>query len=77
VTSLGQLLLELVDQLPAEAGGPADGVRVAITTVEMDLPLESRLIDGSFAASLPRGRWRSGVEMPQGALFARWERTAG
>jgi hypothetical protein len=77
VTPFGQLLVDLVQELPAGAGGAGDGVRVEITTVEMELPLESRLGAGVFQASLPRGRWRSGVEMPAGTLFARWQREPG
>lgn len=77
MTSLGQLLVDLVEELPAEAGDVQDGIRVAVTAVELELPMESRLADGRFGASLPRGRWQSGVELPPGALYARFERTEG
>ena len=77
MTSLGQLLVELVDNLPPDQGDRADGIRVSVTSVHMNLPIESRLMSGRFAACLPRGRWQSGFEVPHGALVATFERTAG
>jgi hypothetical protein len=76
MTSLGQLLTDLVDDLPPDQGGSADGIRVSITSVEMNLPIESSMLGGRFAACLPRGRWQSGFEVPHGLLAARFERTA-
>jgi hypothetical protein len=76
VTSLEQLLTELVDNLPADAGSVAEGIKVAITTVEVILPIESRLNGGHFGACWPRGRWQSGFELPAGSLATRFERIA-
>jgi len=77
MSSFEELLLELVDNLPPDQGGPAEGICVAISAVEMSLPIESRVTRGRFAACLPRGRWQSGFELAPGTLAARFERTDG
>jgi hypothetical protein len=77
MTSFEQLLIDLVDNLPPDEGRATDGIRVAITSVEMNLPIESRMMGGRFSACLPRGCWQSGFEVPHGALAARFERTGG
>jgi hypothetical protein len=74
MTSLETLLVELAEQLPEGAGGPDQGLGVTVTAVELELPIESRLEPGKFAASLPRGRWKAGFDLPHGQLYARFIR---
>jgi hypothetical protein len=74
---LEDLLSDLLDALPADAGGADVGVRVLVTEVDVELPLEARIgAGGHLRASLPRGRWRSGFELPLGRLGARFTRGA-
>ena len=72
MTPLSQLIAELAEQIPVEVGSVEEGARVAVTLVELELPVESSLVAGQFGASLPRGRWQSGVTLPQGVLFLRY-----
>jgi hypothetical protein len=72
--SLETLLLGLVEQLPDGAGGPAEGVGMTVTAVEVEVPIESRLEPGQFGATLPRGRWKAGFDLPHGQLYARFAR---
>jgi len=75
VTSLSEFLAQLASQLPGGASDPTQGLRLTVDRVEMDLPIESHAAPGQFGASLPRGRWRSGMDPPTGTLFARWDRS--
>ena len=74
MTSLETLLVGLAEQLPEGAGGPDEGVAVTVTAVELDVPIESRLAPGRFEATLPRGRWKAGFDLPHGQLYARFAR---
>jgi hypothetical protein len=74
MTSLETLLVDLAEQLPEGAGGPDDGVAVTVTAVELAVPIESRLEPGKFGATLPRGRWKAGIYLPHGQLYARFAR---
>lgn len=74
MTSLETLLVELAEQLPVDAGGPEEGMGITVTAVELEIPIESRLEPGKFAASLPRGRWKAGFDLPHGQLYARFAR---
>lgn len=66
---LGELLLSLLDAVPFEAGDPSDGIRVEVDTVELVIPIESRLMpDGSFRATMPRGQVATGFDLPHGEL---------
>jgi hypothetical protein len=74
MTSLETLLLDLAEQLPDGAGGPDEGMGLTVTAVEVDVPIESRLEPGRFGATLPRGRWKAGFDLPHGQLYARFAR---
>lgn len=72
---LEDLLSDLLDALPPDAGGADDGVRVLVTSVDVDVPIESRIAPGGqLRACLPRGRLRTGFELPLGRLGARFTR---
>lgn len=74
MTGLDELLAELLGSLPAVAGDPADGLVVAPTQVEFELPIEARVVrSGELEASLPRGRWASGLSLPIGRIRASFD----
>lgn len=71
MNQLEALIVGLVDALPVDAGGAEHGVRVAITSVDLAIPVETRVdAAGAVLASLPRGRLATGydVELSQLAL---------
>jgi hypothetical protein len=69
VIALSELLVSLVDAVPADAGGPLAGVRLAVAELALALPIEARLGgDGSLRASPPRGRLATGFDPPHGRL---------
>lgn len=65
-----------IDHLLAGVGAlaPAASSGLALTSVELDLPLEARIGDGAvLLASLPRGRLATGFDLPRGRIRARLE----
>ncbi|MBK7535330.1 MAG: hypothetical protein IPI49_08115 [Myxococcales bacterium] len=67
--ALEDLVLALSAQIPQQAGGPAHGVELVLDSLEITLPIESRLMaSGRLCASAPRGSWRSGFDLPHGEL---------
>lgn len=67
--ALEELLLTLAEQVPAQAGGEADGLELVLEALDITLPIESRLLEsGRLCASAPRGSWRSGFDLPHGEL---------
>ena len=70
---LEALIVGLVDALPADAGGPEHGVRVAITSVDLTIPVETRLdAAGLVRASLPRGRLATGYDVQLSRMALRF-----
>ncbi len=70
MTTLDDLLVDLLCALAPGAGDPADGVVVSVTQAGLDLPVEARLAaDGRCLATLPRGLTRTGFDAPLGRLL--------
>jgi hypothetical protein len=68
VTGLDHLLAGVGALAPAPPSG------LALTRLELDLPLEVRIGDGAvLLASLPRGRLATGFDLPRGRIRARLE----
>jgi len=69
------MLVELVSGLPEGAGAPEAGVRVEVSSAEVSIPIESRILSGgALAACAPRGRWATGFQLPLGRLSASFSR---
>jgi hypothetical protein len=60
VTGFDRVILALAERLAVSAGGGA----LAITGVEVDVPLEAAIESAGLAASLPRGRMATGFDPP-------------
>jgi hypothetical protein len=74
---LGELLDAVTATLPLQAGEPAAGARVAVRTLDLDLPLEARIEAGAeLRVSLPRGRLATGFDTPLGRLVAHFDAVA-
>lgn len=71
---LGDMLVHLAEALPAAAGDPAMELAIAVTGMELTLPVELRLHDGGeLHASLPRGRLATGFDPPLGQVLVRFD----
>jgi len=69
VTSLEDILVELLDAVPSGVGGAEDGIRVEVDAIELAIPVEARLgHDGRLLVSAPRGQIATGFDLPHGAL---------
>ena len=76
MTSLESLIVGLVDELPEDAGGPADGVRVELAAVDLAIPVEAHLdASGHVRATLPRSRLATGYDSDLHRIALRYERT--
>lgn len=76
MTSLETLIVGLVDTLPGDAGGPADGVRVDLAAVDLEIPVEAHVdAHGEIRASLPRTRLATGYDSDLHRIGLRYERT--
>ncbi len=76
MTTLETLIVGLVDSLPADAGGPEEGVRVELASVDLALPIETHVdASGHVRASLPRTRLATGYDMDLCRIGLRYERT--
>lgn len=74
MTSLDELVLALAARIPTQAGDAAQGVELLLEALDITLPIESRLMaSGKLCASAPRGRWRSGFDLPHGELCVGFE----
>ena len=72
---LEMLIVGLVDTLPGDAGGPEHGVRVAIGSVDLVIPVETRVdAAGLIRASLPRGRLATGYDVEHSRMVLRFDR---
>jgi len=78
MTDFSDVLVALADSILAEAGGPADGVRVRVSGFQLDLPLEGGFGQGArLEATLPRGTLATGFDVALGRVRARFERSDG
>ena len=76
MTSLESLIVGFVDTLPDDAGGPADGVRVELAAVDLEIPVETHVdTTGQVRASLARTRLATGYDADLCRLALRYERT--
>lgn len=76
MTPLESLIVGLVDTLPEDAGGPADGVRVELAAVDLAIPVEAHVdATGHVRASLPRTRLATGYDSDLHRIGLRYERT--
>ena len=76
MTALETLLVGLVDTLPEDAGGPEHGVRVEISAVDLEIPVETHVdAHGVVRASLARTRLATGYDAELGQMTLRYERT--
>lgn len=73
--ALADLLLELLDSVPSDAGDERSGIRVSVSEVTVKLPVEARLgRDGTLRASAPRGQLATGFDPPCGELRVAFSR---
>jgi hypothetical protein len=72
VNPLGDLMVALVGALPSTAGEPGAGATITVTTLDLTVPIESRIGgQGVLHASLPRGVMDTGFRLPLGRLKMR------
>lgn len=65
MSRLSDVLLEVLEGVPFTAGGAAEGVEVAIDSMDLEIPIEARLSSGGdLLASLPRGQLSTGFDPP-------------
>jgi len=70
---MADLLVALVEAVPLAAGGPDAGVAVDVESMEVDLPIETRLGDGgALLASFPRGRMATDFDPELARVSARF-----
>jgi hypothetical protein len=69
VIGFDRVLFGLAERLAFSAGGGA----LAVTGVEVDVPLEAAIGSTGLAASLPRGRMATGFDPPLARLRLRLE----
>jgi hypothetical protein len=73
LSPLGAFLADLAGPLVSGAGSPDEGARLRVTTLDLDLPIESRIVSGGvLQASLPRGLMATGFDLPHGRISARF-----
>jgi len=66
---LDELVVALLESVPQETGGTAEGVLVAVDEVAMTLPIEARFsARRGLDASAPRGRYGTGFDLPHHLL---------
>jgi hypothetical protein len=72
---MSSFVVGLIESLPCEAGGPEFGVAIAITEIELALPIEARFtVDQPLQISTPRGRLSTGFAVEFGRIVMRFER---
>lgn len=72
MTSLDVFIGDLGDALPLSVGDAESGMRVGVTEISLELPIESRIDASGVAASTPRGRYATGFDVPHGRLRVRF-----
>jgi hypothetical protein len=73
VIDFGELLVGLVDAIPIGAGGPEAGIQIAVESMEIDLPIETRFgDDGALLATFPRGRMATAFDPELARVAARF-----
>lgn len=70
--ALDELLVALAAQVPPKTDDAEAGLRLALDSLDITLPIESQVAVGGLRASAPRGRWRSGFDLPHGELSVRF-----
>ena len=72
--TLGDLLVQLVEGMPAGVASSEAQLALETTALDLTLPIESRIAHGGdLQASLPRGLLRTGFDPPLGQVVARFE----
>ena len=73
--AIGLLLIDLIDELPPDAGSSAEGLKVQVERMDLELPLETRIrADGTLLATAPRGRLATGFDPVIGKITINFER---
>ena len=73
MTPFAAFIQAMVEDLPQVVGSAEAGLRVVVTTIDLTLPIESRIgADGTLHASLPRGSMATGFVLPLGRVSARF-----
>jgi hypothetical protein len=73
VRPFADFLVEIAGSLPQRADAPDGTIAVALTSVAIAVPIESRIdTGGALLASLPRGRLATGFQLPVGRVSARF-----
>ncbi len=75
MVALEDLLVGLADSAldrAREASGDGAVAQIEVTAVQIELPIETRMIAGRVEACAPRGRLATGFDMPLGRLKARF-----
>ena len=73
MNALAEMVVAMIDALPIAAGDPEDGLRLAVTSLDVAFPIEASLGErGDIVASAPRGRLATGFDLPHGRITARF-----
>ena len=76
MSPIGQLLTEMLDELPLSVRDGDEAVHVS--SVDLALPVETRIgKDGTLMATAPRGRLATGFDPQLGMLTVSFERSDG
>ena len=76
MTTLDDLLVDLLGSLTATSPRAPNGTGVAVVSASLELPVEARLAeDGRCLATPPRGVTTTGFDPPLGWLVLNIERT--
>ena len=72
-----ELIAALAGLVPAAAESAEAQLALTAADLQVDVPLESRIVDGGrLLASLPRGRVATGFDPPLGRMRARFRAEA-
>jgi hypothetical protein len=78
VIDFAELLVQLTDAVPIGAGGADAGIALDVVSMELELPLETRIVaGGDLEASFPRGRMATGFDPALARLAARFDVKGG
>lgn len=71
---IAELLVSIIDRLPAGAADEEAGLALVVVSMEIALPIEARIsAGGEIYATPPRGMLATGFRQPHGRLTATFD----